>query len=207
MVRVMAVLKSGGEYTVEHVERFAGFLNEFLPDTPLFVLSDVACGDVHIPLNYDWPGWFSKMELFRPELKGDILYFDLDTVITGDLSDLLKVDQLTLLRDFYRDGIRKPEGLQSSVMYLPEMCRREIWNAWIKQPWDFINKLKPRGLGDQAFLEAHWLKKAARWQDLLPGQLVSFKVHCKGGLVPEGTRAVIYHGQPRPWSIKGALNG
>jgi hypothetical protein len=53
--------------------------------------------------------------------------------------------------------------------------------------------------------------KAARWQDVLPGQVVSYKIHVQldpkkgkhigNGLVPAGTRVVCFHGQPRPWAV------
>jgi len=39
------------------------------------------------PLQNNWPGWWSKVELFRPGLfEGRVLYIDLDTLILKDLS-------------------------------------------------------------------------------------------------------------------------
>jgi hypothetical protein len=43
-----------------------------------------------IELLYNWPGWWSKMELFRPDLpKGRTLYMDLDSHIVSDMQPLL----------------------------------------------------------------------------------------------------------------------
>nr|WP_145924153.1 hypothetical protein [Halomonas elongata] len=42
----------------------------------------------HQPLAHGWPGWWSKLELFRPH-GGDLLYLDLDTVVRGDLQPLI----------------------------------------------------------------------------------------------------------------------
>ena len=70
-------------------------------DSGADLLSDVPVDGVEtIPLQHDWPGWFAKFELFRPDIEGDLLYFDIDTVITGDLKQL-EVGQTTMLSDFY----------------------------------------------------------------------------------------------------------
>jgi len=38
----------------------------------------------------DWPGWWSKMELYRPDLpKGRTLYLDLDSHVVGPLAPIL----------------------------------------------------------------------------------------------------------------------
>jgi len=38
---------------------------------------------------------------------------------------------------------------------------------------------------------------AIRLQDIVPGQLVSFKAQCSDG-VPDDARVVFFHGLPRP---------
>lgn len=149
-------------------------------------------------LQRGWPGWWSKMEVFDPELPGDLVYVDLDTVISGPLGDLAKVGRLAMLRDFYRDGKKFKEGLQSSVMVLPESERQVIWDEFTVNP--ALAMAFNRAGGDQRFLERFWLTRAARLQDLLPGQLVSWKVNCAQG-VPAGARVVVFHGQPRPWQV------
>jgi hypothetical protein len=136
------------------------------------------------------------MELFRPDIIGDILFMDLDTVIVGPLDDLAAVRSLTLLRDFY-----KPEHLGSGVMFLPEADRAEVWEAWMMSPQRHMRW--HRGGGDQKFLETLWLDKAARWQDVLPGQVVSYKADIRkhGDGVPADARLVAFHGKPRPWAL------
>lgn len=190
-MRVACVLRSGGVYGPEHVYRLRDGVLRHLPGAEFVCLSDVDLDCERIPLAYDWPCWFAKMELYRPDLEGDFLYFDLDTSIVGDLSDIASVRRLTLLRDFYR-----PTGLGSGLMFLPKRDRRLIWREWMKSPHGWM-RLYKRG-GDQIFLERYWRVRAARWQDIVPGQVVSFKVHCRAG-VPDGSRIVCFHGNPRPW--------
>ena len=108
-----------------------------------------------------------------------------------------------MLRDFYRDGRKYKEGLQSSLMLLPDADRAEIWDDWIRRPHIHMQE-HVRG-GDQVFLEKHFLKRAQRWQDVLPGQIVSAKVDCGAGnafravVVPTNARVIVFHGKPRPW--------
>ena len=50
---------------------------------------EVAGIDV-IPLAHNWPGWWSKIELFRDHgVGGRWLYLDLDVLITGSLNELV----------------------------------------------------------------------------------------------------------------------
>ena len=53
--------------------------------------------------------------------------------------------------------------------------------------------------GDQGFI-AETETPAALWQDILPGQIVSWKADCKQG-VPKEARVVYFHGNPRPWTV------
>jgi hypothetical protein len=150
-----------------------------------------------IPLAHGWPGWWSKLELFRPDLEerlGDILFFDLDTRIVGDLSDVAAVRELTVLSDFYRN-----ERMGSGLMYLPAHRRPEVWEEWMKNPQGHMRKFR----GDQEFLGPFgWQDSAKRWQQTLPGQVISYKVHVKGkGALPEGARVLCFHGKPRPWQL------
>jgi hypothetical protein len=195
LMRVACVLRSGGEYTAAHVERLRAGVARHLPGVGFVCLSDVPVDCERVELEHGWPGWWAKMELFRPGL-GDTLYFDLDTVILGDLTGIVDAartgDGPVIMRDVYR-----PTGLQSSVMWLPDKAKAEIWKAFSLGP-DRWMRLHKAG-GDQAFLERFWLG-ARRWQDICPGALASYKVDCRKG-VPSETRAVVFHGKPRPWDV------
>lgn len=146
------------------------------------------------------------MELFRPGFAGDILYFDLDTIITGDLSDIASVGCFTMLSDFYH-----LERLASGMMYLPEGGRQQIWDEWIKNPEEVMSH--HRGWGDGGFLN-DLVPGAARWQDVLPNQVVSYKAHVRpstrssesgNGEIPKDARVVCFHGQPRPRSLNWTI--
>jgi len=138
------------------------------------------------------------MELLSPEVPGDFLFMDLDTVLTGPLDDILAQRELTLLRDFYRDGKKYKEGLGGGLMYLPEESRAPVWKYWMTNP---AYNMRLYSRGDQFLFERFWLQSAKRWQDVVPGQVVSWKVHCVGDIVPPNARLVAFHGKPRPWGV------
>lgn len=201
---VFTVLKSGGDFLPAHVSAFKRQLDLHAPAATLYCLTDIpgeitAEGVNCIQLEHNWPGWWSKMELFRPDIDHpDMLYFDLDTMIVGDIEPLLEEDRFLMLRDWLR-----PHGLNSSVMSLPVRQRKLTWSHWEHRAADFIAKYSsPAGdtWGDQAVLETLWLYEALRWQDAHPGMLCSYKAHNVGrDGVPTASSVVCFHGRPRPW--------
>jgi hypothetical protein len=193
-MRILCVLRSGGEYGPEHVKRLQAQLAA-VGEIDFACLADVLIEGVEtIPLRWDWPGWWAKMELFRPDLRGDFLFLDLDMSIVGPIEEL-DVGRLALMRDVYRPG-----GLQSAIMFLPESERGPIWQEWIRSPEQWRARYR-RG-GDQAFLERFWLRRAKRLQDLAPGQIASYKADVRDGRgLPKSARVICFHGKPRPWEV------
>ena len=198
MTKIVCVLRTGGEYRPEHVRALA----RQVPG--LVCISDVEVESVPcIPMPEHWPGWWSKMNLFHPSIRGDLLYIDLDTVIVGDLSDLASLGRTTMLSDFYYH-----ERPASGLMYLTESDRSKVWAAWTADPKEAMRKCMRHG--DQQFI-GEVLHDAQRFQDVLPGRVVSYKVHVAKGLnkrsigdgtVPVGASVVCFHGRPRPWGIR-----
>lgn len=202
---VVCVLRSGGEYKQEHVWALYEGVKKHWPSDRVFTflcLTDELLdfpGPITTPLQFDYPGWWSKMELFSPRILlhgfGGLLYFDLDTVIVGDLTDITNVRKLTLLSDFYRT-----QHIASGMMFIPQGAERHaLWDKWVERPRDHMRRYR----GDQEFMRAVWGESPARWQNVLPGQVISYKAHVrKAGSVPENTRVVCFHGRPRPWAIQ-----
>jgi hypothetical protein len=205
---VACVLKSGGIYDATWVERLRAGVARHLPVEHRFVcLSDVDVPCERIPLEHDWPGWWAKVELFK--LPGPALYFDLDTAIVGDLSDIAHeaidpMNRLTMLQDFYRaDGLGSGVMAWGNNIQVPKFYERFAQDSvgWMR---------KIGGRGDQGFIESceHYGFGPRQWQSRLPGQIVSYKVHCRGGQspvtggytppgIPEGARVVCLHGLPK----------
>ncbi len=160
-------------------------------------LSDASIPDVPvIPLEYGWRGWWSKLELFRPDISGDLFYLDLDTIVIGDIDPLISSagGKTTMLSDFYW-----PKKAASGLMYIATEDKARIWSAWAENPALHMAQNPGRGtIGDQGFLGK--VLDPQRWQDICPGAVVSYKVHCHNGR-PPGARVVCFHGRPRPWEL------
>jgi hypothetical protein len=138
-------------------------------------------------------GWWAKVSMFRPGVfpAGErVLYFDLDTVITGDLSDIAAyTGKFAALRDFYFKG-----NLNSAMMAWEAGTLDHIWRIWDRcgRP-QFITG------GDQAWIEAAQ-PEYDQWQEIIPNQIVSYKVDCQNG-IPDNTRVCCFHGRPRPHEV------
>ena len=192
---VACVYKTGGVYTREYVNRLRHSVAANLHWPHQWVcLSDDPEVATHA-LHENLPGWWSKFELMTLT-GGRVLYFDLDTVIHGDITPLAYVERLTLLRDFYR-----PDGLGSGLMMLPEADRERMWEHWEKSPHGHMGRFIIEG--DQAVMEQLWLDTAARWQDLMPGAIVSYKAHQL--FERKAASVTCYHGQPKPHETGWAL--
>ena len=81
-------------YTSEWVLRLQAMVRKWLPMEHTFVcLTNVEIPGCNvIPLQHHWPGWWSKLELFRPDLFGKedrVLYLDLDVVVVASLEPLV----------------------------------------------------------------------------------------------------------------------
>jgi len=138
-------------------------------------------------------GWWNKLYLFKAELfpKGDrILYFDLDTLITGRLDEIAAYDgEFAILRDFYRQ-----DGWQSSVMAWRAGFGSHLWDLFEEQKYPDVQG------GDQAWIEQHQ-DQADILQDSFPGLFVSYKV---SGINNKAS-VVCFHGKPRPHEVIDGL--
>lgn len=207
---IATVLRSGGEFTPDHVR----WLHSQLPKRLSAVcFSDVPITGIEtIPLLERWPAYWAKMELFRPEINEDIFYLDLSTVITGDITDILSNERLTMMRDFMF-----PHSLGSGLMRIPQECKARVYDAFAAHPgYHMARCATPQIRGDQGFL-GKMLTGVSRWQNLYPGQILSYRanvVHRSrskwaeyglsrgNGSLPNDARIVCFHGHPRPWDVE-----
>lgn len=188
---ILTVLRAGGEYRPEHVDRIRRQCAEHAPGVEFRCLTD---GD---GLSHGWPGWWSKMEAFR--LSGPVLYLDLDTTVRGPLQPLLDAaaaHDFIALRDFNPHMRDMGSGLMAWRGDL-----RWLYQRFAAAPDTAMASCQSRRwFGDQGFIDRN-IGPRAYWQDLLPGAVVSYKKHCRAG-VPDGARVVCYHGKPRPWEVE-----
>lgn len=188
---VACVLRSGGRYTADWVARLQRGVARNMGAHRFVCLSDVPVPCERIPLTTNWPGWWSKIELFRPGLlTGPTLYLDLDTIITGPLDRLFR-DDFAMVPDFVMPG-QKNSGVMAwsgdrSRIWREMRCNPDAtmahYDAW------------PGGrIGDQAFIEDVMGSEAGTFE---PGLVASFKRDCQSG-IPAGASAISFHGRRKP---------
>ena len=147
------------------------------------------------PIPKECKGWFAKLFLFSKEadLKGRTFYFDLDTIINGNLDEYFEYKgKFAILRDFYR-----PDGYGSGLMAWQEGYGEHIWNAFKN-----LNYPEIQG-GDQSFIEK-FVKDADILQDVFPGIIKSYKGDDCERWPPNGSKIICFHGTPRPHEVSGS---
>ncbi|WP_298954797.1 hypothetical protein [uncultured Methylobacterium sp.] len=108
MATLITVLRSGGRYDAAWVARLAGGVRRHAPAFGrILCLTDLPLdveGVERVALRHDWPGWWAKMEAFRPGLAdGTALLCDLDTVLTGPAAALAEPG-LAAMEDYFHEG-------------------------------------------------------------------------------------------------------
>lgn len=189
MVTICCVLKSGGDFTPEYVHRLRdGVAANTTVDHRFVCLTDVDDLDCEtIPLEHDLPGWWSKLELFR--LSGPCVYFDLDTVIRGNIDEILRHPHtFTALSDLNGSG-----RLASGVLAWCGDYSRLLTGFSLGMADRYRRQEK---YGDQGYLIDYLGFDPERFQSLWPGAFVSYK--WAEPAEREKAAVVLYHGLPRP---------
>lgn len=181
---IACVLRSGGIYTPDWVAHLKRNVREWVPAHRFVCLSDIDVPCERVPLRHEWPGWWSKIELFSPGLfTGRVLYLDLDVLVTGELGPLVDGSGLIAMQD-----TRFP-GINSSVM------------AWDAGDTEFYDRFTPDTMR-RLRSDQDWLNEVRpAIATFAPGLVVSYKDECRGDL-PENARIVVCHGRPKPPDIK-----
>ena len=203
MLTILCVLKSGGRYDAGWVRRLRqGVEQNIAVDHRFVCMSDMDVPCERIALEHDWPGWWSKLEVFRPHaIVPPCLYLDLDTAVVGPIGELAGLDcDFAMLRDFNHPGARG-----SGVMFFGKAPPLTVYTKFKANPatWMHYHETHRRGayVGDQAFI-ADALPYIDCLQDHLPtNYIVSYKKHCANGL-PAGARIVAFHGSPKNLDVR-----
>ena len=189
--RVLAVLRSGGEFQPKHVQALQRQAARWAPTAKFACLSDVDVPGVErIPLKHDWPGWWSKMALFDPAIEGDIFCTDLDNVFLGPLDDILSVTEYTTQR-----------GQSNALAFYPAAVRAKIWEEWMRDPAGHMHRFAPENaevkhrFGDGGFI-ASVVTSEQCWEDLFPGQVMNIV------LLKDSTRTKIGPWRANEWPLR-----
>lgn len=167
----------------------------------------------------EWPGirgpkrsWWYKIQLFDHRYhSGPLLYFDLDTVITGNLDWIWQLpnDRLWAVQDFKHLFRPTRPSINSSVMWFDPAKFGHIYRefepdevAYRRSPWygdqDYIQEKMP---SSQVGYFDPTRVKSWRWELLDGGYDFRNRKHKNPGagtVIPELTSVLVFHGSPKP---------
>ena len=205
-LQVIIVMKTGGDFVPSHVDRLISQIKTYLTvPHEIFCLTDIpgeyVPGITVLPLLDNLPGWWSKIEVFRSFT--NVLYFDLDTTIKGNIDFLAKEpNHFLALRSKYRNmgsGIMRWYG-DFSGLYKFFIQSKEGHIKYFSWDQEYINSWLVNNNIQITYL-----------QTLFPGKLMSFKneylpaITCEENEMKERLKnppIIYFHGKPRPWDIQ-----
>lgn len=192
------VYKTGGDYSHEYVKRLLDSWDEHADDQVgyLVLTDDPVTMDSEYPfaapLEYNLPGWWSKLELFKYSAENKYIYFDLDTIIKGDISKFVHAEhKFTMLKDFSKKVSRPASGIMAWSGNYSHLLTRVLEDPSIMDKYD---PKKGGKLGDQAYIVDHLGFEPDYVQNFM--DVASYKWDSTE--VKRDSQVICYHGKPRP---------
>lgn len=221
---IATVYRSGGPYDLRYVEALSSALQinaewdgdiVCLTDQPEQVEQD---GVQAVPMEHNWPGWWSKIELFKPGLfDSPVIYLDLDTLVLGPIHEMQRMVERwkygpLLLRGYHPTSQRYDLPATGIMAWNPSQWRdfsgpqmEEVYQAFVERYSRMIDLGKNvddyiKG-GDQGFVR-QYVNPERKLQDVLPPNYIAFKRQVRqspnsteGEL--RGARLLAWSGRPR----------
>jgi hypothetical protein len=196
---VVVCIKVGDKYGPEYVNKLASMVVRHTTKKYSFLCltddpAELECEWKYIDEHY--PGWWSKLVLFKPHaaLVGkNIVYLDLDTVITGSIDFLFNYKgRVGIIRDWWAPSYN------SSVMRISSHANVDyIWRAFVAHADKIMKQLH----GDQDFITMmiSGSEGVATWDETRVGSYKANKLEAH----PSGFSIVCFHGEPKPHQCDG----
>lgn len=202
---VVLVYRKSRVYTPEYVDRLTQGILRKAPDAKVYVLTDDKTQEFKatklLSVRPEWTTWWAKLELFRPDLipgAESICYMDLDSMIVGDITPILKARCLfSGVADFFH-----PEFMGSDVLVYNPKKTQFLWDR-MEQVWPDCVSKAAIWWGDHHLMHDTVLEQGIRWvpiQNKIAG-IVSYKKHILRRGWKGDERIVCFHGKPKPSDI------
>lgn len=145
-----------------------------------------------------WMYNLKKFWMYSPDngLTGRIVFIDLDSVIIGNMDDMLSYSgEWCGIKAFKPQRKHTGGGLISFDK--DSFTAKRLWKKVSSHPAAWA---KATTGGSERYVYKALLNDPDTWQILFPGQLVSYKrqIRTNRELVPKNARFIAFHGNPRP---------
>lgn len=173
----------------------------------------------------EWPdvagpkkSWWYKMQLFNSgHHQGNLLYFDLDTVILRDIDWIVELnpEKLWTIRDFRRLQNASWSGMNSSIMWWNVPAFDWLWYKFQQSDLDTVMRqhrqgdqdyiMKQLGHTNVRFFEDQ-LVQSWRWQAFEGGRIFPYQRTQSPGTgthVSDQVSVLVFHGNPKPHELLG----
>lgn len=218
--RYVLCLKHGSKYGPEYVNTLNRMVKRNLSLPYKFCcLTDNTTGldkdIITLPLPKQLEGWWCKPYMFSKDLpiKGDILYLDLDVVISGNIDKLFSYhpNNWCTIRDFTRAMRPKWPKYNSSVVRFKTGQLHHVWEDFSKDPKTIMRKFFGdqdwlyHRVGGQAILYPDSWVQSWKWEirktkEFAPGGQKGNKTfkHVEHVTPPPECCIAVFHGDPNP---------
>lgn len=208
MGKVAVCVWWGNKFSVDYVYNLKAAIDRNTTNDIRFV----CYSDRNLPgietkrLRPGFEGWWNKLQMFDPTMKVDdqVVYFDLDTLITGNIDFLFE-------QNFWFMGIEDVGAVNAHQPHLKNVLQTGVM-AWDFNANSFIftdfimnyDLIKDKFRGDGEYLNTKINPYARKLlQHEYPGKLKSYKYDIYPGPPKEEVSIVCFHGRP---SIVQALS-
>lgn len=159
--------------------------------------------------------WWYKLQLFNTKHHaGPLLYFDLDTVIVGNIDWIwnLPLRYFWTLQDFKYLWRPTHQGINSSIMWWDTRLYDQLWREFQSNDIQTLIKMHQ---GDQDYLTQNIDRRSLRffpqeqvqswrWQSWNGGYNFKQRMYQNPGsgtVVQKNTSVLVFHGKPKPAEI------
>jgi len=224
-VNILCV-KHGVKYPAEYVNTLYSMCKRHCSlDFNFYCLTDDAKGlDKNIQIKNlpnTLAGWWSKMYMFanKLDIKGQILYMDLDVVLANNIDHLFgyKRENWVIIRDFLRNQNKTWQKYNSSVIRFSAGTLDKMWQDFTQSQADIQRRFR----GDQdyiyywaqhntpaVFFPDEWIKSwkweirsSRQWADGGKVGNRTFKT-IENVVPPKDCCITVFHGDPNPSNCK-----
>jgi hypothetical protein len=191
------------KYSAYHVQRMQREVKKHLslPHRFICITDQKADRVITMPPLVGWPGWWQKIQLFRPGVATTTnLYIDLDCVVTGSLDELVtRYGQCDLAapNNWAASG---HNSVQSSVMVWKQSKHTLPIYRDFRPEWAHWPPVNAPGVlwGDQEHITALRDTGKVDVTPMFPPLVRSYKYHLRGKGLSHDCRVACFHGDPKP---------